>query len=79
MLTGSALLRQPPGIADADIKLTLQGENLDQQLRYWEQQLDQATILELPTDRPRPAMQSLRGAVHIFVINKSDGFPQSNK
>ncbi len=41
----------------------LQGEVLDKQLGYWKQQLAGApAVLELPTDYPRPAMQSFRGA-----------------
>ncbi|MFL5351286.1 amino acid adenylation domain-containing protein, partial [Archangium sp.] len=40
----------------------LQGEVLDSQLRYWKQQLSGAPAhLELPTDKPRPAVQSFRG------------------
>jgi acyl carrier protein len=41
----------------------LQGEALEAQFSYWRQQLAGAPqVLELPTDRPRPAMQSYRGA-----------------
>jgi amino acid adenylation domain-containing protein len=37
---------------------------LDRQLGYWRDQLDGIpALLELPTDRPRPARQSFRGAV----------------
>ncbi|WP_431194437.1 amino acid adenylation domain-containing protein [Pseudomonas synxantha] len=40
----------------------LQGARLDEQLTYWKQTLDAApALLELPTDRPRPAVQSYRG------------------
>jgi amino acid adenylation domain-containing protein/thioester reductase-like protein len=40
----------------------LQGRMLDDQLRYWRVRLEGATpLLELPTDRPRPAYQSHRG------------------
>ncbi|MFY0567266.1 non-ribosomal peptide synthase/polyketide synthase [Archangium lansingense] len=42
----------------------LQGPVLQAQLDYWRQQLSGApALLELPTDRPRPAVQSYRGAV----------------
>jgi len=41
----------------------LQGRVLAEQLAYWEQQLAGApAVLEIPTDRPRPAVQSFRGA-----------------
>jgi amino acid adenylation domain-containing protein len=41
----------------------LQGEALEKQLAYWRAQLAGApAVLELPTDRPRPAEQSFRGA-----------------
>ncbi|MFY2561144.1 amino acid adenylation domain-containing protein [Corallococcus terminator] len=42
----------------------LHGERLDSQLSYWKQQLAGAPpFLPLPTDFPRPAAQSFRGAV----------------
>ncbi|RKI51355.1 amino acid adenylation domain-containing protein, partial [Corallococcus sp. AB049A] len=42
----------------------LQGEALDKQLGYWKQQLEGApSALDLPTDRPRPPMQSRQGAL----------------
>ncbi|HKI00340.1 MAG TPA: amino acid adenylation domain-containing protein [Thermoanaerobaculia bacterium] len=41
----------------------LQGEALEEQLDYWRRHLaDQPGSLELPTDRPRPARRSRRGA-----------------
>jgi non-ribosomal peptide synthetase component F len=41
----------------------LQGEVLEAQISYWKQQLaGGASVLELPTDRPRPAVQTNRGA-----------------
>ncbi|MCP4662604.1 MAG: AMP-binding protein, partial [bacterium] len=41
----------------------LRGEVMDRQLRYWKQQLAGAPpLLELPCDRPRPAVQSFRGS-----------------
>ncbi|HEX8129281.1 MAG TPA: amino acid adenylation domain-containing protein, partial [Pyrinomonadaceae bacterium] len=39
------------------------GEVLETQLNYWKQQLGgDLPVLELPADRPRPAMQTFRGA-----------------
>ena len=47
----------------------LSGQVLEQQLAYWRHQLAGApALLELPTDRPRPAQQSYRGATHSLVI-----------
>ncbi|HEX8282851.1 MAG TPA: amino acid adenylation domain-containing protein [Pyrinomonadaceae bacterium] len=45
----------------------LSGEVLEQQLDYWKKQLAGAPpALELPADRPRPAVQSFRGAALTF-------------
>ncbi|HWS56093.1 MAG TPA: amino acid adenylation domain-containing protein, partial [Pyrinomonadaceae bacterium] len=47
----------------------LRGEALEAQLSYWRRRLAGATdVLELPTDRPRPAAQSFRGAAHNFAL-----------
>jgi amino acid adenylation domain-containing protein len=41
----------------------VEGEVLDRQLSYWRERLAGAPeLLELPTDRPRPAVQTFRGA-----------------
>ncbi len=41
----------------------LRGEVLEDELSFWRRQLaDLPLLLELPTDRPRPAVQSFRGA-----------------
>lgn len=41
----------------------LRGEELERQLSYWKNQLSgELPVLELPTDRPRPAMQTYPGA-----------------
>ena len=40
----------------------LQAEVLEQQLRYWKQQLGEMAPLELPTDYSRPVRMSFRGA-----------------
>ncbi|HVR96471.1 MAG TPA: condensation domain-containing protein, partial [Thermoanaerobaculia bacterium] len=47
----------------------LQGEVREQQLEYWRDQLAGApAVLELPTDRPRPPIQSFRGAVELAQL-----------
>src|SRR5712691_6415080 len=49
----------------------LQGEVLESLLAYWKQQLGgELPVLKLPTDRPRPAIQSIRGARHSFALPK---------
>lgn len=49
----------------------LQGEVLATQIDYWKQQLgDSLPVLELPTDRPRPHVQSYQGAVQSFQLPK---------
>ncbi|MCT7952163.1 amino acid adenylation domain-containing protein [Ancylothrix sp. C2] len=50
----------------------LQGEVLETQLSYWKKQLGgNLPVLNLPIDRPRPAVQTFRGAVHKFTISKA--------
>ena len=46
----------------------LQGEALERQMGYWRERLAGVEALELPTDYPRPAVQSYRGASRSFVI-----------
>jgi amino acid adenylation domain-containing protein len=43
-------------------KQWLQDEVLESQVFYWKEQLDGISMLNLPTDGPRPALQSFRGA-----------------
>lgn len=48
----------------------LQGDVLEQQLTYWKRQLVSAPdLLQLPTDRPRTAQQSFRGAMVTVAIS----------
>src|SRR5579885_959361 len=48
----------------------LQGEELEKQLSYWKQQLTGLpALLPLPTDRPRPAVQTFRGATTSFHLS----------
>ncbi|HEX3788439.1 MAG TPA: non-ribosomal peptide synthase/polyketide synthase [Pseudonocardiaceae bacterium] len=46
----------------------LSGPVLDEQLGYWHDQLTGVPTLALPTDRPRPAVQTQAGAVHEFRV-----------
>jgi amino acid adenylation domain-containing protein/thioester reductase-like protein len=49
----------------------LQGKVLSEQLDYWKQQLANLPILQLPSDHPRPAIQTYRGTRQPFAISKS--------
>ncbi len=69
---------QPSSLAELPIQYAdfahwqrqwLQGEVLSTQLAYWQQQLDNLPMLELPTDRPRPAVQSYRGATQELELS----------
>ncbi|WP_415835611.1 amino acid adenylation domain-containing protein, partial [Corallococcus soli] len=53
----------------------LEGAMLDEQLRWWKAQLIGVPALELPTDRPRPAVQSYAGEVHRFHIPREVSEP----
>ena len=64
---------EPLSIQYADYTLWqrqwLQGESIEGQLSYWQQQLANApTLLELPTDRPRPAIQRFYGSTHTVTL-----------
>ncbi|MYT55345.1 non-ribosomal peptide synthetase, partial [Streptomyces sp. SID7834] len=48
-----------------------QPELMDQQLRYWRQQLSGAAPLELPTDRPRPPRWDASGDTVAFTVPAS--------
>ena len=49
----------------------LQGEALEAQLNYWKDKLGgELPVLELPTDRPRPAVQTHRGAIESLALPK---------
>ncbi|KYC36593.1 non-ribosomal peptide synthetase [Scytonema hofmannii PCC 7110] len=48
----------------------LQGTVLSAQMAYWKQQLANLPVLELPTDRPRPAVATYQGAKQSFELSK---------
>ena len=60
------------GYADYTVwqRIRLQGQRLDDLLRYWRNQLDRITTLALPTDRPRPPISSSQGAEHTFEVRE---------
>nr|WP_223759268.1 non-ribosomal peptide synthase/polyketide synthase [Myxococcus sp. RHSTA-1-4] len=48
----------------------LKGDVLESQLAYWRRQLKGApAVLELPADRPRPAVRTYRGATHLSTLS----------
>jgi len=48
----------------------LQGPVLDAHVTYWKQRLGvNPPVLRLPTDRPRPPVQTFRGAHHLFTVS----------
>lgn len=47
---------------------SLAGQVLEGQLGYWKDKLADLPVLELPTDRPRPAMRSSEGATTRFTV-----------
>ena len=61
---------------------TLQGEVLDNLVSHWRAQLSGApTFLQLPTDRPRPAVQTFRGRRRYFLLPLSlyDSFAELSR
>jgi amino acid adenylation domain-containing protein len=47
----------------------VQGERIERQLHYWKEQLAGAPeVLTLPTDRPRPPVQTTHGAAETFAL-----------
>ena len=49
----------------------LQGETLERELTFWKEQLAGAPpLLDLPTDRPRPPVQTYRGAAESFALSQ---------
>ncbi|TRV71314.1 hypothetical protein FKN01_31995, partial [Streptomyces sp. 130] len=70
LLAGSALPPLPVQYADfaAWQRTTLTGPALERRLAHWTSKLDGIVPLELPTDRPRPAVRTSAGAQHLFTL-----------
>lgn len=65
---GGSIDRTAPELQIADVAIwqeqTFGGDGLDKQLDFWSRHLaDAPAVLDLPTDRARPAMQSFEGSV----------------
>ncbi|MET7339665.1 condensation domain-containing protein, partial [Nonomuraea sp. NPDC005650] len=67
----SPLVSLPVQYADFAVwqRSWLSGETLEEQLGYWRRQLAQPPVLELPTDRSRPAVRDSNGAAIDFRID----------
>jgi amino acid adenylation domain-containing protein len=46
----------------------LTGKVLETQLKYWKKQLANLSVLQLPTDRPRPPVQTAHGATYEITL-----------
>src|SRR5262249_14190615 len=46
----------------------LRGPVLEEQLEYWKRQLARLSVLAIATDRPRPPVQTFRGAEHYVTV-----------
>jgi amino acid adenylation domain-containing protein len=78
---GAALEGKPLSVPELTIQYAdyavwqrnwLHGAVLEKQLEYWKRRLkDAPPILEILTDRPRPAVQTFRGASHIASLPSS--------
>ena len=68
---------QPPQVQYVDFAVWqrewLQGEILERQFSYWKERLEglSETPMEIPTDRPRPAIEEMRGASLYPTYSKS--------
>ncbi len=80
ILYAAFVKQQPSPLAELPIQYAdfaqwqrqwLQGEVLNTQLTYWQQQLSNLPVLELPTDRSRPAVQSYRGATQYLELPRT--------
>jgi amino acid adenylation domain-containing protein len=68
----SPLIELPIQYADFAVwqRQWLSGEVLETQLNYWLSQLQGAPdLLKIPTDRPRPSVQTYRGATQSFTLS----------
>ena len=72
--TGRPATLPPLPIQYADFAIwqrqQLSGEVLQVQLDYWKRQLANLPVLQLPTDHPRPAVQSFRGSRVDVVLDQ---------
>lgn len=75
-----ALAARPHTLPEAPVRYSdyahwqrerMRGDLLNDQLLYWKEQLAAIpAVLELPTDRPRPPIQTYRGSMQPFALSK---------
>lgn len=67
----SPLAELPIQYADYSVwqRQWVSGDVLEQQLNYWKKQLAEVSVLDLPTDFPRPLLQSQRGNIIPFSVS----------
>lgn len=74
LLRGDSTPMPPPAIQYSDFAVWqrqwLQGKVLEKQLAFWKQQLEDAPVLALPTDRPRPSFMTTAGAHLSFSFSR---------
>ncbi|TCP53368.1 amino acid adenylation domain-containing protein [Tumebacillus sp. BK434] len=71
LYAGQSLSELPIQVIDAAAwqRERMQGETLNNLLTFWKEQAAGApSVLDLPTDQPRPAVQSGRGAAQFFTV-----------
>ncbi|MET0236256.1 MAG: non-ribosomal peptide synthase/polyketide synthase [Kibdelosporangium sp.] len=66
-LYAGGTLPDPP-LQYVDFAVWQRAQDLDGHLAYWNRQLAGVSPLELPTDRPRPAIRTSVGAMHEFSV-----------
>ncbi|WP_038094811.1 condensation domain-containing protein, partial [Tumebacillus flagellatus] len=77
-LYGALAAGQTPTLAELPIQYAdyatwqrewLEGDVLDEQMAYWKEQLGgELPVLQLPTDRPHPSVQTYRGQTELFTL-----------
>ncbi|WP_343745933.1 non-ribosomal peptide synthase/polyketide synthase [Chitinophaga sp.] len=74
LTTGRTPSLAEPGIQYADFALWqreyLSGSMLQDKVAYWKNKLSGTATLQLPTDFPRPAVQSTRGSMYSFRFDR---------
>ena len=65
---GFAAALAEPVVQYADIEPEHWNRDRDAALEYWRAQLAEPTVLDLPTDRPRPQRSAHRGGIHPFRL-----------